>query len=84
LGVKILKFFDAAPGFVMETVRIRDGKNGPGIRDKHPESATLHIPVLGIRIRMFLGLQDPDPESLVRGTYLDPAPDSFLACKIEF
>jgi hypothetical protein len=28
--------------------------------------------VLGIRIRMFLGLQDPDP--LVRGADLDPDP----------
>ncbi len=29
------------------------------------------IPVLGIRIRIFLGLQDPDP--LVRGTDPDPS-----------
>ena len=32
------------------------------------------LAVLGIRIRMFLGLSDPDP--LVRGT--DPAPDPSL------
>jgi hypothetical protein len=32
-------------------------------------------PVLGIRIRMFLGLPDPDP--LVRGTNLDPDPSLF-------
>jgi hypothetical protein len=30
-------------------------------------------PVLQIRIHVFLGLLDPDPDSLVRGT--DPAPD---------
>jgi hypothetical protein len=44
LGVNILKFFDEDPGFGMETVRIRDPgweKVGSGIRDKHPESATL-------------------------------------------
>ncbi len=35
---------------------------------------SLYLPVLGIRIRMFLGLQDPYP--LVRGT--DPAPDPSL------
>jgi hypothetical protein len=43
-GVKILKFFVADPGSGMETVRIRDPgwkKVGSGIRDKHPESATL-------------------------------------------
>ncbi len=31
------------------------------------------LTVLGIRIRKFLGLLDPDP--LVRGMDLDPAPD---------
>jgi hypothetical protein len=47
------------------------------------------LPVLGIRIRrirMFLGLRDPDP--LVRGTDPDPATDPSLfrnnACKIGF
>jgi hypothetical protein len=33
------------------------------------------LPVLGIRIRrirMFLGLQDPDPDLLVRGSVADP------------
>ncbi len=38
--------------------------------------------VLGIqirRIRMFLDLLDPDPDTLVRGT--DPAPDSSLFSK---
>jgi hypothetical protein len=52
--VKILKFFDADPGWKkfgsgMETIRIRDGNNSDpgwkkvvsGIRDKHPGSATL-------------------------------------------
>ncbi len=34
------------------------------------------IAVLGIRIRMFLGL--PDPDSLVRGKDPDPAPDPSL------
>jgi hypothetical protein len=34
------------------------------------------VPVLGIRIRMFLGLPDPDP--LVRGADPDPAPDPSL------
>jgi hypothetical protein len=42
--------------------------------------STLHEgtekPVLGIRIRMFLGLPDPDP--LVRGMDPDPAPDPSL------
>ena len=33
-------------------------------------------PVLGIRIRLFLGLLDPDPDPLV--TSMDPAPDSCL------
>jgi hypothetical protein len=33
-------------------------------------------PVLGIWIRMFLGLLDPDPDPLIRG--MDPAPDSSL------
>jgi hypothetical protein len=33
-------------------------------------------PVLGIRIRMFVGLPDPDP--LVRGAEPDPAPDPSL------
>ncbi len=44
LGVKILKFFDADPGSVMETVRIRDPRFGmekSRIRDKHPGSASL-------------------------------------------
>ncbi len=46
--------------------------------------------VLGIRIRiqMFLGLQDPDPDPLVRGMDPDQAPDPFLlwnnVCKIGF
>ncbi len=35
------------------------------------------ISVLGIRIRMFLGLQDPDPDLSVKGT--DPAPDTSLS-----
>jgi hypothetical protein len=33
----------------------------------------LFCAVLGIRIRMFLGL--PDPDQLLRGMDLDPAPD---------
>jgi hypothetical protein len=61
LRVKLLKFFDEDPGSGMKTVRIRDPgwkKVGSGIRDKHPESATLvravwaiKYPVLRIRIR---------------------------------
>jgi hypothetical protein len=48
--VKILKFFDEDPGSGMEKIPIRDPgwKNsdlGSGIREKHPESATLLIPV---------------------------------------
>jgi hypothetical protein len=39
---------------------------------KRRKGNTNEIPVLGIRIRMFFGLPDPDP--LVRGT--DPNPDS--------
>jgi hypothetical protein len=31
------------------------------------------LPVLRIRIRMFLGLLDPDPDQLVRGTDPDPS-----------
>ncbi len=39
-------------------------------------------PVLGIRIRMFLGLQDPDPDALAKGP--DPVPSLLWnnACKI--
>ncbi len=32
------------------------------------------LPVLRIRIHRFLGLLDPDPDQLVRGTDLDPDP----------
>jgi hypothetical protein len=40
--VKILKFFDADPGFEKEEIRIRDGKKfGSRIRKKHTGSATL-------------------------------------------
>ncbi len=35
--VKILKFFDVEPGPGMEKIRIRD---------KHPGSATLHVPIM--------------------------------------
>ncbi len=51
--VKILKFFDADPGYWMETVRIRDPgwkKVGSAIRDKHPGSATL-APVLAYPLK---------------------------------
>jgi hypothetical protein len=34
--------------------------------------------VLGIRIRMFLDLLDPDPDPLVRGTDPNPVPDPSL------
>ncbi len=34
--------------------------------------------VLGIRIRMFLGIQDPDQDPLVRGTEPDPDKDPSL------
>jgi hypothetical protein len=47
--VKILKFLDADPGSGMETVRIWDPgreKVGSGIRDKHPGSATLPVPLI--------------------------------------
>ncbi len=40
-----------------------------------------YLSVLGIqirKIRMFLGLQDPDPDSLVRVANPSPAPDSYL------
>jgi hypothetical protein len=43
-GVKILKFFEADPGWPKLGSGIRDGKNsdpGSGIRNKHPASATL-------------------------------------------
>jgi hypothetical protein len=35
---------------------------------------TFH-PVLRIRIHMFLGLLDPDPDQVVRGMDPDPTPD---------
>jgi hypothetical protein len=45
--------------------------------DVEVEEVLIHLnAVLKIRIRMFLGLQDPDPDPLVRGT--DPAPDPSL------
>jgi hypothetical protein len=37
---------------------------------------------LGIRIRMFLGLPDLDPDPLVRGTDPDPAPNPCLFSKL--
>ena len=48
-GVKILKFYDADPGWKkfgsgMEKIRIRDEKKSR-IRDKHPGSATPHVTV---------------------------------------
>jgi hypothetical protein len=55
------------------------------IRDSGQSSLGSFGPVLGIRIRlirMFLGLQDPDP--LVRGTDPDQDPDPSHACKIGF
>jgi hypothetical protein len=51
------------------------------IRDSGQSSLRSFGPVLGIRIRrirMFLGLQDPDPEPLVRGTDPDQALDPSL------
>ncbi len=35
-------------------------------------------PVMGIRTRMFLGLPDPEPDPLVRGTDLDPNSSLFI------
>jgi hypothetical protein len=55
LGIKPLKFF-GDPGSGMETVRIRDPgwkKDGSGIRDKHPGSATLEHTLL----KIFFGLK---------------------------
>jgi hypothetical protein len=52
--VKILKFFDADPGSVMEKFRIWDPRRkkfGSGISDKHPGSATLEI--TSIRFKKF-------------------------------
>jgi hypothetical protein len=40
------------------------------------KTSTLCTPVLGIRIRMFLGLPDPDP--LIKG--IDPDPSLFHKC----
>ena len=49
--VKILKFFDADPGW--KKIRIRDGqKVGSGIRDKHPGSVTLPKNMRILRIRI--------------------------------
>jgi hypothetical protein len=39
----------------------------------NPHSATLFLSVLRIRIHMFLGLLDPDPDPLVRGMDPDPS-----------
>jgi hypothetical protein len=55
----------------------------PRGREGRPQAqGVLHrgtfIAVLGIRFRMFLGLQDPDPDPLVRGMGLDPNPDPSL------
>ncbi len=38
----------------------------------------LFLPVLGIQIRMFLGIEDPGPDQLARGTDPNPAPDPSL------
>jgi hypothetical protein len=54
LGVKILKFFDANSGSVMEKIRIRD---------KHPGSATLEIsglPELPATLPSCVENTDPD------------------------
>jgi hypothetical protein len=42
LGIKILQFFDADPGFGME-------KFGSRICDKHPGSATLDVAIIKIQ-----------------------------------
>jgi hypothetical protein len=44
------------------------------VQQKAESVSEIRIPVLGILIRMFLGLKDPDP--LVRGT--DPVQDPSL------
>jgi hypothetical protein len=41
-------------------------------REKHTKKPVLWIRIRICRIRMFLGLLDPDPDPLVRGT--DPNP----------
>jgi hypothetical protein len=44
-----------------------------------PGSKTVSLSVLRIRIHMFLGLLDPDPDPLVRG--MDPDPDPSIIKK---
>jgi hypothetical protein len=61
----------------------------PGKKRKITDGPKLNIkPMLEIRIRMFLGLQDKDPDPLVRLRGADPDPDPSLflknACKIGF
>jgi hypothetical protein len=77
-GVKILKFFDEDPGSGMETVRIRDPgwkKDGSGIQDKHPGSATLIPGVASISAVPFKIAVASGPA--VVGF---PAVDSFCCC----
>jgi hypothetical protein len=82
--LKILRFFDVDPRSFRPWIRY--GKIR--IRDKHPTPAALTIFILNHsvkgsvrdpvrRIRMVLGLLDPDP--LVRDTDSAPAPDPFLS-----
>ncbi len=49
-----------------------DYEYSPGIERQKPTA------MLGIRIRMFLDLLDPDPHPLVRGTDPDQGPDPSL------
>jgi hypothetical protein len=58
------------------------GGGGRGFKRSRPqESLVLYKSVFRIRIHMFLGLQDPDPDPLVRGMDLDPDSDPSIISK---
>jgi hypothetical protein len=48
------------------------------LQDAKKNSLSKILAVLGIQIRMFLGLPDPAPDQLVRGTDPDSAPDQLV------
>ncbi len=70
LNFLFLKFYLKLDAPLMEKV------GGSGSQKTFAFVFVLGRPVLGIRIRQFLGLPDPDP--LVRGTDPYPAPDPTL------
>jgi hypothetical protein len=55
---------------------VQCNKNNKYQNERHVAAKPLSS--VGIRIRMFLGLLDPDPDPLVRGTDPDQKPDPSL------